>query len=236
MEIGADTALPLAGGTLFVGGLLGKGQGRQQFGEASNGTIDSTTLGSYASYLDHSGVYIDGALKYSRLDNQINLTSNVGDKVKARYKNHAVSAVVQIGQSIDLGKGWFVEPQVGIQVSRISGGRYTASNGLRVEQDSMLSVQSRVGGMFGRQLKFDNGIAVKPYAKATWVTEHAGDSHVKVNGARLDSRLPGSRAEVAGGVMVTAADTHNVYVEGEYTKGRHIEQPLAVTVGYRYNW
>lgn len=235
-EIGADKALPFADGTLYVGGLLGKGQGRQQFGEASKGTIDSRTLGGYACYLDRSGLYIDGALKYSRLDNEIDITSNLGDKVKARYKNHAVSADVQIGKNIDLGQGWFVEPQVGLQMAHISGGRYTASNGLNVEQDAMNSVQSRVGGMFGRHLELGNGIAVKPYAKATWIIEHAGDSHVKVNGAKLDSRLPGSRGEIGGGVMVNAADRHNFFVEAGYTKGSDIEQPWAVTAGYRYNW
>ncbi|KPG92974.1 transporter [Pseudomonas sp. RIT-PI-q] len=236
MEIGADNALAFADGTLYVGGLLGQGQGRQQFGEASKGTIDSTTLGAYASYLDRSGLYVDGALKYSRLDNEIDITSNLGDKVKARYKNHAVSADVQVGKHIDLGRGWFVEPQAGLQMARISGGRYTASNGLDVEQEAMNSVQSRVGGMLGRDLELGNGMTVKPYAKATWVTEHAGDSHVKVNGAKLDSRLPGSRAEMGGGVMVTAAQKHNVYAEGAYAKGSDIEQPWAVTVGYRYNW
>ena len=236
MEIGADKALSFADGTLYVGGLLGQGQGRQQFGEASKGTIDSLTLGGYASYLDRSGLYIDGALKYSRLDNEIDITSNLGDKVKARYKNHAVSADVQMGKNIDLGQGWFVEPQVGLQMAHISGGRYTASNGLNVEQDAMNSVQSRVGGMFGRHLEPGNGIAVKPYAKATWITEHAGDSHVKVNGAKLDSRLPGSRGEIGGGVMVNAADRHNFFVEAGYTKGSDIEQPWAVTAGYRYSW
>ncbi|WP_433769844.1 autotransporter outer membrane beta-barrel domain-containing protein [Pseudomonas putida] len=236
MEIGADKALPFADGTLYVGGLLGQGQGRQDFGEASKGTIDSITLGGYASYLNHSGLYVDSALKYSRLDNEINITSNLGHKIKASYKNHAVSADVQVGKHIDLGQDWFVEPQAGVQMARISKGSYTASNGLSVEQQAMTSVQSRIGGMFGRDLQLDNGVKVKPYAKATWITEHAGDSRVKVSGAKLDSDLPGSRAEMGGGVLVAAAEKHNFYVEGGYTKGSDIEQPWAVSVGYRYNW
>lgn len=236
LEIGADTALSFANGTLYVGGLIGKGQGRQQFGEASKGIIDSATLGGYASYQDRSGVYVDGALKYSRLDNEIDITSNLGDKVKATFDTHAVSADVQVGKNIDLNRGWFVEPQVGLQTARISGGRYIASNGLDVEQDSMTSVQSRVGGVVGRHLALDKGLAVKPYAKAAWITEHAGDSQVKVNGAKLDSRLPGSRAELGGGVAVNAGDKHSFYVEAGYTKGSDIEQPWAATVGYRYSW
>ncbi|WP_085712500.1 MULTISPECIES: autotransporter outer membrane beta-barrel domain-containing protein [unclassified Pseudomonas] len=236
MEIGADTALPMASGTLYVGALFGQGQGRQDFGERSKGTIDSTTLGAYASYQDQGGLYVDGALKYSRLNNEIKITSNLGEPVKAHYDNHAVSAEAQIGKVIDLGRDWFVEPQVGVQVTHISGGRYTASNGLDVQQDALTSVQSRVGAQFGRELQLDKGLRIKPYVKAAWVTEHAGDSEVKVNGARLDSRLPGSRAELGGGLMLTAAQNHHVYVEGQYAKGSDIEQPWAVNVGYRYNW
>jgi outer membrane autotransporter protein len=100
----------------------------------------------------------------------------------------------------------------------------------------MVSLQSRVGGAFGRNLQPGNGVAVKPYVKAAWITEHAGDSTVNVNGAKLDSRLPSSRAEVAGGVTVTAVEKHNFFAEAGYTKGNDIEQPWALTVGYRYNW
>jgi outer membrane autotransporter protein len=236
MEIGADKALPFADGTVYVGGLIGQGQGRQDFGEASKGTIDSLTIGGYASYLDRSGLYVDGALKYSRLDNDVNITSNLGDKVKADYQTHAVSADIQLGKNIELGRDWFVEPQAGLQMVRISGGHYTASNGLKVEQDAMLSVQSRVGGIVGRDVKLDNGLSVKPYAKANWITEHAGDSHVHVSGVKLDSRLPGSRGELGGGLMISTAQGHNLFVEAGYTKGHDIEQPWAVTAGYRYQW
>ncbi|MHC8332241.1 autotransporter outer membrane beta-barrel domain-containing protein [Pseudomonas sp. LB3P25] len=52
----------------------------------------------------------------------------------------------------------------------------------------------------------------------------------------LDSRLPGSRAEVGGGVMVNAAHRHHFFVEAGYTKGSDIEQPWVVTAGYRYSW
>ncbi|MGE8066639.1 autotransporter outer membrane beta-barrel domain-containing protein [Pseudomonas sp. NPDC089569] len=236
MEIGADKAIPLVDGTLYVGALFGQGKARQSFDASSKGTIDSTTLGTYASYQERGGLYVDGALKYSRLDNDINITSNVGKKAKASFKSHAVSADVQLGKRIELDRGWFAEPQVGVQITHISGARYTADNGLEVKQDSMNSVQSRVGGIVGRDLALDNGLAIKPYVKAGWVTEHAGKSHVKVSGTKLDSRLPGSRVEFAGGVALKTATHHSLYAEAGYTRGSEIEQPWAVTVGYRYNW
>ncbi|KAB0496648.1 outer membrane autotransporter barrel domain-containing protein [Pseudomonas vancouverensis] len=236
LEMGADKALPFADGSLYIGALIGQGQARQDFGEASKGRIDSITVGGYASYLDRSGWYVDSALKYNRLNNTLDVTSNLGESVKAHYRNHAVSAEVQAGKTFDLGRGWFVEPQAGLQVARISATSYSASNGLQVEEDSLTSVQSRVGGLFGRELHLDNGMTIRPYVKAAWVAELAGDSHVKVNGAKLDNRLPGSRTEIGGGMSVAMADNQTVYAEGSYTKGNDIEQPWAVTVGYRYNW
>lgn len=235
-EIGADKAIPFYNGKLYLGGMVGKGEARQTFGEGTKGTIDSAMLGSYATYVDHSGVYVDSVLKYTHLDNKVDIASNIGEKVDAKYKNHAVAVDVEVGKQIDLGKGWFVEPQLEVQAFRVSSGDYTASNGLKVEQDAVTSVQSRVGSLFGRNLKLDNGMTVQPYAKASWLTEHSGDSNVKVNGTRLDSKLPGSRAEIGGGVILQTAEKHKFYIDAEYSKGDGIEQPYAVNVGYRYMW
>lgn len=235
-EIGADKAIPFYNGKLYLGGMVGKGEARQNFGEGSKGTVDSAMLGSYATYVDNSGVYVDSVLKYTRLNNKADITSNIGEKVDAKYKNHATAVDVEVGKQIDLGEGWFVEPQLGVQAFRVSSGDYTSSNGLKVEQDAVTSVQSRIGSMFGRNLKLDNGMAVQPYAKALWLTEHAGDSHVKVNGTSLDSKLPGSRVEIGGGVILQTAEKHKFYIDAEYSKGDGIEQPYAVNVGYRYMW
>ncbi|WP_434984390.1 autotransporter outer membrane beta-barrel domain-containing protein [Pseudomonas protegens] len=235
-EIGADKAIPFYNGKLYLGGMVGKGEARQNFGEGSKGTIDSAMLGSYATYVDHSGVYVNSVLTYTHLENKVDIPSNIGEKIDAKYKNHAVSVDVEVGKQIDLGQGWFVEPQLEVQAFRVGSGDYTASNGLKVEQDAVTSVQSRVGSLFGRNLKLDNGMTVQPYAKVSWLTEHAGDSNVKVNGTRLDSKLPGSRAEIGGGVILQTAAKHKFYVDAEYGEGEGIEQPYAINIGYRYMW
>lgn len=235
-EIGADKAIPFYNGKLYLGGMAGQGEARQNFGEGSKGQIDSAMLGTYATYIDQNGVYVDSVLKYTHLDNKVDITSNMGQKVDAKYKNHALAASVEVGKQIDLGQGWFVEPQLELQTFRVGSGDYTASNGLKVEQDAVTSVQSRVGSLFGRNMKLDNGMTVQPYAKASWITEHAGDSHVSVNDVSLDSKLPGSRAEIGGGVILQTAEKHKFFIDAEYTKGDGIEQPYSVNVGYRYAW
>jgi outer membrane autotransporter protein len=85
----------------------------------------------------------------------------------------------------------------------------------------MKSVQTRFGGLFGRDLVLSNGIAVKPYAKATWVTEQTGDSQVKVSGVKPDSQLPGSRLEIGGGVSVLPTQRNSYFAEGIATAGKN---------------
>jgi outer membrane autotransporter protein len=68
------------------------------------------------------------------------------------------------------------------------------------------------------------------------IKEKAGVNNVNVSGVELHGRLPGSRGEIGGGVMVTAADRYDFLVEDGYTKGSDIEQPWAVTADFRYNW
>ncbi|WP_177409268.1 autotransporter outer membrane beta-barrel domain-containing protein [Pseudomonas sp. Irchel s3h9] len=235
-EIGADKAIPFYNGKLYLGGMAGQGEARQNFGEGSKGHIDSAMLGTYATYIDQNGVYVDSVLKYTHLDNKVDITSNMGQKVDGKYKNHAIAASVEVGKQIDLGQGWFVEPQLEVQAFRVGSGDYTASNGLKVEQDAVTSVQSRVGSLFGRNMKLNNGMTVQPYAKASWITEHAGDSHVSVNDVSLDSKLPGSRAEIGGGAILQTAEKHKFFIDAEYTKGDGIEQPYSVNLGYRYAW
>ncbi len=236
VEIGADKALPFANGKIYVGGMVGQGHANQNFGERTKGTTDSVMVGGYATYVDRSGLYVDSVLKYTHLNNKLDITSNVGEKSSAKYKNHAVSADLEVGKRINLEQGWFVEPQLEVKIFKVGAGNYSVSNGLNVKQDALTSVQSRVGGLIGRNLKFNNGMDVQPYAKASWINEYAGESKVKVNGNSLDSKLPGSHAEIGGGVIMQLADKHKFSIDAEYAKGSSIEQPWAVNVGYRYAW
>ncbi|MCY1302571.1 Pertactin autotransporter [compost metagenome] len=59
MEIGADTAIPLDGGKLYVGGMVGAAKSTQNYGDGSSGEIDSKLIGAYATWLDDNGYYVD---------------------------------------------------------------------------------------------------------------------------------------------------------------------------------
>ncbi|EJM26467.1 autotransporter outer membrane beta-barrel domain-containing protein [Pseudomonas sp. GM25] len=236
LEIGADKAVALDSGKVYLGGMVGTARSDLDFGEGASGTIDSRMFGVYATYLHDNGVYVDSVLKYSRFDNDIKTPTNLGASVKGDYRTHGVGADIEVGKHIDLKDGWFVEPQLEITATRTQGASYTASNGLRVKSDDLDSLQSRVGSLFGRSLTLSNGMQAQPYVKASYVTEHAGTSKVSVNGNRLDAQLPGNRMEVGFGGVLQVSEKSKISLDAEYAKGNGIEQPFGLNLGYRYLW
>lgn len=236
VEIGADKAIALSSGKVYVGGMLGTAKSELNFGEGASGQIDSRMLGAYATYLNDNGVYVDSVLKYSRFDNDLKLPTNLGNAVKGSYSANGYGVDVEVGKHIKLKDGWFVEPQVELSATRTTAAKYTASNGLRVDSAAMDSLQSRVGSLFGRSLELGNGMQAQPYVKASYIAEHAGDSHVRVNGHKLKSELPGNRAELGFGGILQVSERSKLSLDAEFAKGNDIEQPWGVTLGYRYLW
>jgi outer membrane autotransporter protein len=236
VEVGADKAFALYSGKVYVGAMLGSARSDLDFGEGASGNIDSRMLGVYATYLHDSGVYVDSVVKFSRFDNDIKTPSNLGGAVKGSYSSNGVGTDIEIGKHISLKDGWFVEPQLEITATRTQGAQYTASNGLRVKSDDMDSLQSRVGSLFGRSLQLANGMHAQPYAKVSYITEHAGSSQVRINDNRLDAELPGDRVELGLGGVLQVSQKSKISLDAEYSKGHDIEQPWGINLGYRYLW
>lgn len=93
VEIGADKAIALATGKVYVGGMLGTAQSSLNFGDGASGKIDSKMVGAYATYLDDNGVYVNGVLKYARLDNDLKLPTNLRHIVKGSYATNGLSLI-----------------------------------------------------------------------------------------------------------------------------------------------
>ncbi|QHD07251.1 autotransporter outer membrane beta-barrel domain-containing protein [Pseudomonas sp. R76] len=236
VEVGADKAIPLASGKVYVGGMVGTARSDLNFGEGATGSIDSQMIGAYGTYLNDNGIYVDTVLKYSHFDTDIKTPTNLGSSVKSSYGSHGIGMDVEVGKHIALKDGWFVEPQLELTATRTQGAQYTASNGLQVDAQRVDSLQSRVGSLLGRNLTLDNGLNLQPYVKASYINEHAGNSHVKVNGNRFKTELAGDRGDLGFGAVVQVTAKSKISLDAEYAKGDDIEQPWGVTLGYRYLW
>lgn len=235
-EIGADRAIERGEGTLYVGGMLGLGHSDQNFGEHSSGDLDSRSVGLYATYVREDGWYLDSVVKFDHLRGEVKVPSNVGSRIRGHYDADAYGASIELGRTLPLARGWFVEPQVQLAAAHLQGPRYTSSDALEVDGDAVDSVQARVGGRAGRNWQLASGTQVQGYLSASWIDELAGDSTVTVNGHALDNQLPGARADFGAGGAVLLAARQKLTVEAHYANGHEIEQPLSLTLGYRYLW
>ncbi|AKA25469.1 autotransporter outer membrane beta-barrel domain-containing protein [Pseudomonas chlororaphis] len=234
LQVGADKAINVELGKVYLGGFVGVGESRQDFGEGAKGQIDSKTVGVYATYLHDNGIYVDTVAKFSRYDNDVKMPNNLGNKVKGSFDNNAYGVSVEVGKRFNLDQDWFIEPQVQLSSGRLQGGRYTSSDGLQVKYDAIDTLQSRVGGLLGNTIKLNNAMTVQPYIKASWVTEHRGDSEVRINDVKLKAELPGNRGEAGFGAILQLGSQHKLSLDAEYAKGSGIEQPWAVNLGYRF--
>ncbi|TLP71554.1 autotransporter outer membrane beta-barrel domain-containing protein [Pseudomonas nitroreducens] len=235
-EIGADRAFEQTDGTLYVGGMFGAGHADQDFGEHSSGDLDSRSIGLYVTWLREDGWYLDSVLKYDHLRGEVKVPTNIGGQVRGHCDSDAYGASVEVGRTLQLGQGWFVEPQVQLSGAHLQGPQYTSSDELEVDGDAVDSVQARAGGRAGRNWQLDSGAQLQGYLSASWIDELAGESTVKVNGHELDNQLPGSRAELGAGGSLLVSAHQKLMVEVHYANGHEIEQPLSLTLGYRYLW
>lgn len=236
IEIGADKAVQLDGARLYLGAMVGASESRIRFTENSRGHIDSTSVGVYATYLRDDGWYLDNVIKYNRMDGDVKVPTNLGQPVKGDYKANAYGVSVEGGKRIDLQDQWFVEPQVQLSASHFEGPRYTSSDGLKVRASDSDSLQGRIGLRGGKEIQLDRDMRLQTYATASYIDELAGNTHVRVNGEKLNNELPGSRGELGAGAALQLSRQQKVSLELDYAKGDHLEQPWAVTLGYRYLW
>ncbi|MCY1527972.1 Pertactin autotransporter precursor [compost metagenome] len=236
VQVGADRALALDGATLYLGGMVGTGESEQSFGERSSGDLDSQSVGLYATYLRDDGWYVDNVLKYDRMHGKVKVPTNLGAPVKGRYDADAIGASVEVGKQIALRDGWFVEPQAQLAATRLEGPSYTSGDGLRVKASDTDSLLGRVGVRAGKTLQLDSGMKMQNYLKTSYIDELAGDTSVTVNGHKLHNQLPGSRVEVGFGSVLQVSERQKINLEANYANGDDIEQPWAVTLGYRFLW
>ncbi len=236
IEIGADKAIDVPTGKLYLGGMVGTSTSTQSYGDGGSGEINSQLFGLYATWMDERGYYLDSVLKYNRMDNEVKTLANTGNRIKGSYRTTGYAADVEVGKQIRLEDNWFVEPQLELTYTHLSDARYTSSNGLRVAPGDAVSLQGRIGALVGKTLTQSNGLGFQPYFKASYVNELAGNTSVKVNGHKLNNRIADSHVEVGIGGVLQVSEKTKVSLDLEHAQGRQVDQPWAVNVGVRYLW
>lgn len=241
LQVGRDKKFNLGEnkGNIYFGGMFGYGKGSLDYGNGS-GNVDSKTLGLYGTYMNPNGFYADAVLKYNKMKNDYQVLDTAGVGIKGEDINtDGVHFSLEVGQRIHLDRqeklGWYVEPQAQISVGRVTGGDFTASNGLRIHVDDYNTVLGRVGMLVGYEVKSGKN-PVNIYGKVSYVHEFDGDVGYRFNGISVNDSFGDSWITYGVGATAQFGKNHNLYLDIERASGGQFNQPWAVNGGYRFTW
>lgn len=236
ISFGADAPLPIGDGRWLAGLMGGYSKSDLDLAQGTSGTVNSYYVGAYTTWIDESGYYFDGVLKFNRFQNQSSVSMSDGERAKGDYDNSSVGASVEVGRHIKLANGYFVEPYTQLSGVVIQGKRYELDNGMAADGDRTRSLLGKLGVTAGRNFEMSNGNVIQPYVRVAYAREFAKNNEVKVNAEVFNNDLSGSRGELGAGVAMSVSDRLSLHADFDYSNGDKIEQPWGANVGIRYSW
>lgn len=157
LQLGYDTPVENEDGTgnWIMGGALSYTDGISHLRYGGDGDSWMLTGALYGTWHNEEGDYFDLIGKVSRMHNRFKVISEEYTyRTKAHHSNWAFSLSAEYGKRfLDKDNGYFVQPQVQLQVGRINGYKYTTDNGIHVDQKAVDSVIGRAGLALGRKLE-----------------------------------------------------------------------------------
>lgn len=236
ISFGADAPLPVADGRWLAGVMGGYSKSDLDLAQGTSGTVNSYYVGAYTTWIDESGFYFDGVLKFNRFKNKSSVSLSDGERTKGTYDNSGVGASLEFGRHIKLGNDYFVEPYTQLSGVIIQGKSYDLDNGLSAEGDRTRSLLGKLGATAGRDFNLGDGKVIQPYVRVAYVHEFAKNNEVKVNNVVFNNDLSGSRGELGAGIAMSVSDRLSLHADFDYSNGDKIEQPWGANVGLRYSW
>ncbi|MGY2179950.1 autotransporter outer membrane beta-barrel domain-containing protein [Pseudomonas agarici] len=237
LSLGADGRLPVGDGQWLAGVMAGYSKSDLSLGRGTHGTVHSTYIGGYTTWLDEqSGYYFDGVAKLNSFHNKASVALSDGQKAKGNYKDLGASVSGEFGKHIKLDNDYFVEPAVQVTAMAIGAKDYKLDNGLKAENGRTLSLLGKVGVTGGRNFDMGEGRVAQPYLRTAFVQEFAKNNKVQVNDNTFHNDLSGSRVEIGTGVAMSLSEKWQVHADLDFSKGEKIDQPWGANVGIRYSW
>ena len=225
VQVGADATI----GDWIAGAAFSYSKGDADMANGSADT-DSYTLSLYTARNFDSGFYVNGLARYGRLS-----TDATAGNMTASYDNNAFSIGGNVGYRFNFAQQAFVEPNFGLQYAYVMGDDYTATNGVKVEQDDFDALIASLGARVGFNFVEDAG---KIYARASVNHDFLGE----VDGTASKAGLADSMYVDLGGTWVTYGIgtqfnfTENLSVWGnlDRTTGGEVSTHYMMNAGLRY--
>lgn len=228
-SLGVDAPLAVTDGVLLVGLLGGYSKSDLSQSRGSSGTVDSFYVGTYGTWMNNNGYYVDGVLKLNQFQNRADVLMSDFSKAKGSYRNYGLGASLEAGRQIQLTEHLFIEPFAQVSGVAVQGKSFSLDSELKADNAATHSLLGKVG----MTLEYRNQW-LSPYIKVALAQEFARDNDVEVNGHRFNNDLYGTRAELGAGLALSLSSNLQLHADFDYMNGQGIEQPWGANVGVRY--
>lgn len=221
---------------VVLGAAVSYSQGDSTFDDGS-GDNYTLALTGYGTWMAENGMFLDGTLKYGRIDNDIDMHAvNGAEQIfdDASYNADAVSATLEAGWRFPLAKSVYLEPQLEMMYGRIFSEDYSYS-AYDVSIDDVDMLVGRAGFMVGVKCPANKGslylrsAVLHDFQGETSTTYRYGTQHVTI-----DDDLGGTWYEIGVGGQYNVSDAAYVYADVQYADGGEIETPWRWSLGVRY--
>lgn len=228
-SLGVDAPLALTDGVLLVGLLGGYSKSDLSQSRGSSGTVDSFYVGTYGTWMNNNGYYMDGVLKLNQFQNRADVLMSDFSKAKGSYRNYGLGASLEVGRQIQLTEHLFIEPFAQVSAVAVQGKSFSLDSELKADNAATHSLLGKVGMTLEHRNQW-----LSPYIKVALAQEFARDNDVEVNGHRFNNDLYGTRAELGAGLALSLSSNLQLHADFDYMNGQGIEQPWGANVGMRY--
>ena len=235
IQVGADTQIGAEGVKHFVGGAFSYNKGDADF---INGSGDNymASLTAYSTWIYEGGSYLDVSAKWGKLTNDFDI-GLADTKLAGKFNTHGVAMSVETGHRFPVGSLAYVEPQLAFTASHISGEGYKATQGIKIEQDSIDSYVARVGVQAGLNCPDNVGSL---FVRASYLYDFDGETSTTGRSAVVQNSIKqdfgGGWYELGVGMNVNFTKNFHGYADFEYVTGGEIKTPYRWNAGVRYTF
>ncbi|UTO29171.1 BafA family autotransporter [Bartonella harrusi] len=237
IALGADHLNELTHGDLYVGGFGSYDKARIVHKRGGDSDVSSYSIGTYATYFDNRGWYMDGILKYNYYRDNLKALSTNGLAIQSDYNQSAIGGAFEIGCRFEPAQSTWMQPYIQLTGLQVQGKKIKLTNGMIGNIDPLTSFRSEVGLTAGHEFIFGAETSLTAYIMAAWLRENISNNHTTINNQhKFIMDLSGNAGKLGIGLNSFVNDKLTFYAEAHYLKGHKIKQSLQGLLGVRYTF
>lgn len=226
----------------YVGNVDGqasvRGNAHGSIGQVGRNSVQSRYVGTYATWQDNSGLYVDSVLQFGNHHYTVRSDSNPNVSDKA----HSSTFSLEVGKSFNLGRGWSIEPQAQL-IYQETNLEHVELSGAQVHQDADAGWITRLGLRTAVDLSTEVG-KLQPYIRLNFYHANSDNNKTTFIGPAGSTSFYSpsgfGSAEVATGATMELTEDLSLYgevgtlwdVDGEAA----IKSPVTGSLGVKMRW